>query len=168
MSRTSRGRSARPHATLSWPRTANCCSLPLMAQRRHFSDTKGCPLSEVKRTRLRQAGTSANDPKQKFVATGSATIKKRRTQRLCPRSAIGRTDQLRPTMALQTSRLACWNSLTAPPARRPFKVIEAMGAEVSPRSTFRARNHALLERCLSICIGNNVINRLLASEFSRM
>jgi hypothetical protein len=78
------------------------------------------------------------------------------------------TNQFTPTSALQTSRLACWNNLTAPPARRPFKVMEAIGAEVSPRSTFNARSHALLDRILSICMGNRVINRLLANRFNRM
>jgi len=66
------------------------------------------------------------------------------------------TDQLTPTKALQTSRLACWNNLTAPPARHPFNVIEAIGAEVSPRSTLSARNHALLERILSICMQQGI------------
>jgi hypothetical protein len=46
--------------------------------------------------------------------------------------------------------------------------MEAMGAEVAPRSTLSARSQALLERILSICIGSKVMKRLLASKFSRM
>ena len=73
-----------------------------------------------------------------------------------------------PAIVLQTSRLTCLKSITAPPLWRLLKVIEAMGWELSPRSTSRARSHVLFDRYRSNCEGSTVRKRPLATKLSRM